>query len=61
MQLSEMHRTGRVKKKTYKALLIVSQACKSYQAHILPYTQPAFNCSKLTKETLKQSVKYVQN
>ena len=25
------------------------------------YTQPAFTCSKLTIETLKQGVRYVQN
>ena len=27
----------------------------------VPYTQPTFTCSELTIETLKQSVKYVQN
>ena len=25
------------------------------------HTQPAFTCSKLTKETLEQDVKYVQS
>ena len=30
-------------------------------SHAMGATQSAFTCAKLTKETLEQSVKYVQN
>ena len=33
----------------------------SKSEEILSYTQPAITCSKLTIETLKQDVKYVQS
>ena len=31
------------------------------QPNHLEYTQPAFNCSELTIETLEQGVKYIQS
>ena len=33
----------------------------SSESHFFVYPQPAFTCSKLTKETLEQGVKYVQS
>ena len=51
-----------VRKSPYLDLnLLIWKNAEQLQEIINPYTQPAFTCSELTKETLEQGVKYVQS